>query len=61
MLVEQESINNLNEVIDQREKMIDTIISSKHTVEPDKQYNSLYRRYSGKSFKDLKKLYSQLC
>jgi hypothetical protein len=47
------AINNLNKVIDQREKMIDDIIYSKHTVTTDKQYDSLYKRYNSKSYKDL--------
>jgi hypothetical protein len=54
----QTDISKLNDVVDQREKMIDSIIYSKHTVKTDKQYNSLYKKYSVKSFSALLKLSS---
>ena len=50
------AINNLNNVVEQREKMIDSIIFQKHKVKTDNQYDSLYKRYSKKSYSELVKL-----
>jgi predicted metallo-beta-lactamase superfamily hydrolase len=54
------SIDNLNNVVEQREKMIDNIIFSQHNVTTDKQYDTLFNRYSKKSYIQLVKKFNSI-
>lgn len=58
--METTAINNLNCVIEQREKMINAIIFKKYKVNSDKQFDSLYKRYNNKSYSQLVKIYDTL-
>ena len=56
----ENSIENLNNVVEQREKMIDTIICAKFFIKNDNMYDRLMLRYGKKSYLELKKLHSQV-
>jgi len=54
------AIENLNDTIHQREKMISEIISKKHNPKTDRQFDLLESKYRSKSFAQLQKILSIL-
>jgi hypothetical protein len=56
----KKAIDHLNDVTTAREKMIDNIIFSQHNVTTDKQYDTLFNRYSKKSYIQLVKKFNSI-
>ncbi len=53
-------LENLNNVLEQRKKMIDVIITAKFFIKNDNMYDRLTLRYGKKSYAELKKLHTQV-
>ena len=55
-----ESINNLNNVVRERENMVSRIIHAKHKPKGDAEHDRLERKYNAFSYQKLKRLTDEL-